>query len=65
MKLKTSKSAKKRIVKITKRGKILSRRLSAQHLVAGKSKRTKRATGKKFVIKKADAKNLKKLVPYM
>lgn len=64
MKLKTSKSAKKRIVKITKTGKVISRRLSAQHLVAGKTKRTKRATGKSFTIKKADAANLKKLVPY-
>jgi ribosomal protein L35 len=64
MKLKTNKSAKKRIVKITKTGKVISRRLSAQHLVAGKSKRTRRATGKKFVLKKADSKNIKKLVPY-
>jgi len=64
MKLKTNKSAKKRIVKITSNGKILSRRLSAQHLVAGKSKRTRRANAKKFSVKKADTKNLKKLVPY-
>jgi len=65
MKLKTNKTAKKRIVKITKSGKVISRRLSAQHLVAGKSKRTKRATGKTFALKPADAKNIKKLVPYM
>lgn len=65
MKLKTSKSAKKRIVKITKNGKVLVRHASAQHLVAGKTKRTKRATSKTFTVKKADAGNLKKLVPYM
>ena len=34
MKLKTVKSAKKRIVNITKNGKIIRRKMSAQHLVA-------------------------------
>jgi len=65
MKLKTVKSAKKRIVKITKTGKILRRKLSAQHLSAGKSKRTRSNADKTVALKKADVSNIKKLVPYI
>jgi len=64
MKLKTVKSAKKRIVKITKNGKIIQRKLSAQHLTAGKSKRTLRNKRKTAVMSDANVKNIKKLVPY-
>lgn len=63
MKLKTVKSAQKRI-KVTSRGKLLRRNISAQHLVQGKSKRTRRATGKFTKIAKADMSKIKKLIPY-
>ena len=65
MKLKTVKSAAKRIVKITRTGKVLHRKLSAQHLSAGKSKRVRSLADKTVAFNKVDAKNIKKLVPYM
>lgn len=65
MKLKTVKSASKRIVKITKTGKILHRKLSAQHLSAGKSKRVRSNADKTVAFNKADAKKIKKMVPYL
>jgi len=64
MKLKTSKSANKRITNITKNGKIMRRNLSAQHLVKGKSKRTLQSTGKQSLINTADKKKIRRLVPY-
>jgi ribosomal protein L35 len=63
MKAKTVKSARKRVVKITGRGKILRRTLSGQHLAAGKSKRTLRASNKKTAIAKADTKKFKRMIP--
>lgn len=63
MKIKTVKSASKRIIK-TGRGKFRRRNLSAQHLTAGKSKRTLRAQNKSQQISAADISKLKKLVPY-
>lgn len=63
MKQKTVKSAKKR-VSVTGKGKFLRRNLSAQHLTAGKSKRVRRATGKKIIISKVDLKKIKRMVPY-
>lgn len=65
MKLKTVKTARKRITKITKSGKIMRRKLSAQHLVMGKSKRTRRSNQKTQPVSKANVKNIKKLVPYI
>lgn len=65
MKQKTVKSARKRIVKITKNGKIIRRKLSAQHLSAGKSKRTRSNADKTVTLKKADVRKIKKLVPYL
>jgi ribosomal protein L35 len=62
MKQKTVKSAKKRVIKITKKGKILRRTLSAQHLTTGKSKRVLRSSNKKTVIKNADKNKLKRMV---
>ena len=64
MKVKTSKSAKKRIVKITKKGKVIRRKLSAQHLVAGKSKRTLASARRKAAVSSSDAKKIKRMVPY-
>ncbi len=62
MKQKTVKSAKKRLM-TTGSGKILRRRLSAQHLAMGKSKRVRRAAGKKVLISSVDSRKIKKLVP--
>lgn len=64
MKLKTSKSATKRIAKFTKKGKIIRRKMAAQHLRQGKSKRTKKLAGKFTTVSKTDSKKIKKLVPY-
>jgi ribosomal protein L35 len=63
MKLKTSKSAAKRIVKITRNNKVIMRKMSAQHLSQGKSKRTKKEAGKNIVMKKTEFKKLRKLLP--
>lgn len=62
MKLKTSKSALKRIKKITKNGKIMMQGMSAQHRCKGKSKRTKRNAALNFEISKANNKTIKKLI---
>lgn len=64
MKLKTSKSAAKRILKVTRRGKILRKGMSAQHRMKGKSKRSKRRAGLNFDIAKANARKIKRLIPY-
>lgn len=63
-KLKTVKSASKRIAKITKSGKILRFKISAQHLARKKSKRTKKEAKKKLAISKADLRKIKRLIPY-
>ena len=63
-KMKTSKSAAKRIVKITRRGKIIRRKMSAQHRTKGKSKRTMYASNKETMITSANSKKIKKMVPY-
>ena len=65
MKLKTVKSAAKRIVKITKNGLVLHRKTSAQHRSTGKSKRVRRDADKTVAFNKVDAKNIKKMVPYL
>lgn len=62
MKAKVVKSAKKRITNVTKSGKFLHRRLSAQHLTSGKSKRVLRASNKTSDISKADFKKIKSLI---
>lgn len=62
MKPKTVKSARKRVIKITKNGKIMRRTPSAQHLTSGKSKRVLRASNKKQTISKKDEKKIRKLI---
>ncbi len=62
MKAKTVKSAKKRVLKLTKNGLILRRTLSAQHLTAGKSKRALRASNKKVAVAGYDLRKLKQLI---
>ena len=63
MKQKTVKSASKRIKK-TGKGKLMRRKILAQHLVMGKSKRARRDSGRATKIAKADLKKIKRLVPY-
>ena len=64
MKLKTSKSAKKRVVKVTKKNKIIFKKMSAQHRTKGKSKRTLQNAMSNFEISQANTKTIKKLIPY-
>jgi len=64
MKLKTSKSARKRIKNFTSRGKIIRVKMSAQHLRAGKSKRTERSANKSRIVHKTDERKIKKMIPY-
>ena len=63
MKAKTVKTARKRITNITKNGKLMRRKLSAQHLTTGKSKRTLRNSTKKVALSQADTKKIRKLIP--
>lgn len=63
MKLKTYKAASKRVL-VTGSGKLRRRRLSAQHLTAGKSKRTLQKSGRKENFSPADTRRIKKLVPH-
>ena len=62
MKQKTVKAAAKRI-KITGKGKMMRRKMSAQHLSIGKSKRVRRDSNKFAQVSRADSKRLKKLIP--
>lgn len=61
MKQKTNKSAIKRI-KLSGSGKILRRRMTAQHLTSGKSKRTRRASGKFVGVSKADNRKIRRMI---
>jgi ribosomal protein L35 len=63
-KLKTSKSAAKRVVKVTSKGKILIKKMSAQHRAKGKSKRSLAHAMSNFEVSKANIKTIKKLIPY-
>lgn len=63
-KLKTRKSAAKRIAKVSATGKILRKKTLAQHLVHRKSTRTIKTSGKEIRISKSDIEKLKKLTPY-
>lgn len=63
-KMKTSKSAAKRIVKITRNDKMIAGHMSAQHRRKGKSKRVKRQSHDTIVVIKGDTKKLKRMLPY-
>jgi large subunit ribosomal protein L35 len=63
-KLKTVKSAAKRVVGITKAGKVRVRRLSAQHLATNKSKRTVHQAAHTKLLAKGDAEKIKRMIPY-
>lgn len=62
-KLKNSKTMAKRIRKITKNGKILHRKMSAQHRMHGKNKKIKQRSASVKVLKSANYKNVTKIVP--
>lgn len=64
MKLKTSKTIAKRIVRVTGSGLAMRRAMSAQHLSPGKSRRTHQRTKLKLVVNASDAKRLQRLLPY-
>lgn len=64
-KIKTVKSAAKRIKKITKNGKIIRLEMSAQHLARRKSKRAKAKANNPTSVHATDAKRIKSLVPYL
>ncbi|MBI4175305.1 50S ribosomal protein L35 [Candidatus Berkelbacteria bacterium] len=63
-KMKTNKSASKRIVRITRTGKLMRLKMSAQHRRKGKSKAAKRNARKQLVITKGDSIKIKRLLPY-
>lgn len=62
MKQKTIKTVSKRVTK-TGSGRLRRRRLSAQHLAEGKSKRALRKRGQFRDISSADAKKIKRMIP--
>lgn len=62
-KTKTNKTLSKRI-RVTKRGKVLARRRTTQHLVARASKRAVKHSGQIIAISESMAKGIKKLLPY-
>ena len=63
-KLKTRKSVQKRIVNVSKGGKLMRRSTSAQHRTTGKTKRTLRQSKMKIAIGANDVKQIKKMLPY-
>ena len=62
-KLKNSKTAMKRIKNITVNGKIIHRKMSAQHRMHGKNKKIKARSGQTKVLSSANVKRMKKLIP--
>lgn len=63
-KMKTVKSAAKRIHRMTRSGKLMRLAMSAQHRRKGKSKRAKREAGHLIAVTAADLRRIKRLVPY-
>lgn len=63
MKQKTSKTAVKRIRKISGTGKIMRKKILAQHLVHRKSSRSIEQSGAPAQISKAETKRIKRLTP--
>lgn len=62
-KLKNSKTVVKRIKKITSTGKILIRRMSAQHRMHGKNKKIKLRSKQSVVLCKGDYRRVERLAP--
>lgn len=63
-KIKTSKSASKRIVKITKNGKVIRLKMASQHLARKKSKRARRNALGQTGVSVSDIRKIKRLIPY-
>ncbi len=63
-KVKTRKSASKRLAKVTAGGKLLRRKTLAQHLVKRKTQRTVKTSGQAMEVAPSETKRLKKLTPY-
>lgn len=63
-KLKTRKSASKRLAKVTGTGKLMRRKTLAQHLVHRKSRRTRKESGDNLEFSKTEIEKIKKLIPY-
>lgn len=61
-KLKNSKTVSKRIKKVTRKGKILCRTMSAQHRMHGKNKKIKHRSRRTKKIATADYKKIKKII---
>ncbi|MEK7184252.1 MAG: hypothetical protein AAB701_01900 [Patescibacteria group bacterium] len=64
-KLKTHKSASRRIKKKTRAGLYMALSMSAQHRTSGKSARVKQTSGKARSLSDANNKRLAKLLPYL
>lgn len=64
MKLKTKKSAAKRIGKKNKLGQYRASKMSAQHRTIGKSKRTLRSSTKQQQLSKTENDRIAKMLPY-
>jgi len=62
-KIKTTKSAQKRIKKVTKNGLLIRRKITAQHLARRKSKRTKKTAGQNRRISISDRKIINQILP--
>ncbi len=62
-KIKTKKAIKKRF-RLTKTGKIKRARSFRRHILTKKSRKRKRALRKRGLVSKADARAVKKLMPY-
>lgn len=63
-KQKTSKTAAKRVQKVSGTGKLLRKKTLAQHLVHRKSRRTIKESGVDTQISKAENSRIKRLTPY-
>lgn len=62
-KLKTNKSAKKRL-RVTKNKKIVRSKSKRRHILTDKTSNKKRSLRGKALVEKSDATRLKKLMPY-
>ena len=63
-KLKTHRGAAKRF-KVTGSGKIVRRKAGGNHILTKKSSRRKRALKKDALVREAEKKNIKQLIPYL
>lgn len=63
-KIKTSKTVSKRILNVTKQGKLVRLRMAAQHLAQRKSKRARKHALTPLIITSSLQKRIKRLIPY-